>query len=257
MLQNVIKAVTQNIRQVIFATFFGLLVINIYVFSAFSFWQPDFFMDNVGPNGEQTCSTMIHCFLTVFSLGPRSSGGIGDMASDVSYSGDNKPHYYVRWLTDMGIFYMLNIIIMNLIFGVIISTFAELRDKKSEIDENIENVCTICSLESNTFEKNSKGFEHHLQTEHNPFNYIFYMYALKKKYETEYTGMESYVDNEIFNESVAWFPQNRAMSINNGEELDLEDAEDSNIPTAVVEQLNHVYNTLKDIDGKLNVGGNF
>lgn len=145
MLQNVIKAVTQNIRQVIFATFFGLLVINIYVFSAFNFWQPDFYMDDVGLDGESTCSSMVHCFLTVFSLGPRSSGSIGDTMTRVSYRGDEISHYYLRWLTDMGIFYMLNIIIMNLIFGVIISTFAELRDKKSEIDENIENVCTICN----------------------------------------------------------------------------------------------------------------
>lgn len=64
----------------------GLLVINIYVFFAFNYMQADFWMDNVGPSGEGTCSTMIHCFLTVFSLGPRSSGSIGDVMTDISYS---------------------------------------------------------------------------------------------------------------------------------------------------------------------------
>lgn len=256
MLQNVIRAVTQNINQVLYATFFGLLVINIYVFFAFNYMQADFWMDSVGPTGEGTCSSMIHCFLTVFSLGPRSSGSIGDVMTDISYSKDTMAHYYVRWFTDSLIFYVLNIIIMNLIFGVIISTFAELRDMQSEIDEDIENVCTICSLDRNTFEKNSKGFEYHLNVEHNPFNYIFYMYSLKRKFETEYTGMESYVDEAIKQESVSWIPQARALSILDGEELDINDTEEGTIPSAVVDQLNAVYNSLKDIDNKLHVNSN-
>ena len=75
---------------------------------------------------------------------------------------------------------------------LLVLKYKELRDKKSDIDEDIENVCTICSLDRNTFEKNSKGFEYHLTVEHNPFNYIFYMYTLKMKFETEYSGMDRY-----------------------------------------------------------------
>lgn len=151
MLKNVINAVTQNISQVLYATFFGLLIINIYVFTAFFYLQPDLWMSGVGEGGESLCSSMVHCYLTVFSLGPRSSGGIGDMLTDISFGADGlsvnitQQHYWIRWVTDMVIFYVLNIIIMNLIFGVIISTFAELRDKKSEVDDSIENICSICS----------------------------------------------------------------------------------------------------------------
>ena len=40
---------------------------------------------------------------------------------------------------------------------------------------------------------------------------IFFMYGLKRKDETEYNGMESYIDAEIKNESVNWIPIGRAM----------------------------------------------
>jgi len=82
------------------------------------------------------------------------------------------------------------------------------------------------------------------------------MYSLKRKFETEYSGMESYVDEEIKHESVAWIPQARALSILDGEELDINDTEEGAIPSAVVDQLNAVYNSLKDIDSKLHANSN-
>lgn len=67
MLKNVTRAVTKNYDQVLYATAFAILVINIYVFAAFFYLQPDFYMgdsNNWGSVvvGEGTCSTMIHCF---------------------------------------------------------------------------------------------------------------------------------------------------------------------------------------------------
>lgn len=67
MLKNVTRAVTKNMDQVLYAGAFGLLVINFYVFIAFFYWQPDFWMgsdSNWTPNqdGEGLCSNMVHCF---------------------------------------------------------------------------------------------------------------------------------------------------------------------------------------------------
>lgn len=79
------------------------------------------------------------------------------------------------------------------------------------------------------------------------------MYALKKKFTTEYTGMESYVDDEIKNESVAWIPIWRATAINDGQEMDMDEQEEGTIPTGVIDQLNSIAGCLKDIDDKLQV----
>ena len=68
----------------------------------------------------------------------------------------------------------------------------ELRDQKAITDNECLNICSICSLDRNLFEKNSKGFEDHLNKEHSVFGYIFFMYGLKRKDDTEFTGMERY-----------------------------------------------------------------
>ena len=81
------------------------------------------------------------------SLGPRSSGSVGDVLLRPSYNDDNRVRFYIRWVYDVTIFYIVNIICMKLIFGIIIDTFAELRDKKYEEDYDKNSKCFICSLE--------------------------------------------------------------------------------------------------------------
>lgn len=56
---------------------------------------------------------------------------------------------------------------------------------------------------------NDKGFEYHIKFEHNLWNYLFYVAYVQNKDHTEYTGMESYVANQIENEEIDWFPIER------------------------------------------------
>lgn len=130
---------------------------------------------------------------------------------DISYT--ETIHYFVRFFYDLLIFIIVNIILLNLIFGIIIDAFADLRSKKTEADENIRNYCTICSLESEPFEKHGNGFAHHIEHEHNLWNYIFFVYGLKKKDPTEYTGMESYVADMVLRDDIGWVPIQRALSL--------------------------------------------
>ena len=44
-------------------------------------------------------------------------------------------------------FFVVIIIVLNLIFGVIIDTFADLRTEKNNKEEIIKNTCFICGLE--------------------------------------------------------------------------------------------------------------
>ena len=53
----------------------------------------------------------------------------------------------------------------------------------------------------------------------------------------------SYVDEEIKHESVAWIPQARALSILDGEELDINDTEEGAIPSVT-------YFSVKNIGGR-------
>jgi hypothetical protein len=49
-----------------------------------------------------------------------------------------------RVVYDMLFFFIVIIIVLNLIFGVIIDTFADLRSEKQQKEEIIKNSCFIC-----------------------------------------------------------------------------------------------------------------
>ena len=63
-----------------------------------------------------------------------------------SYSDDNKALFIVRFFYDVTFFLLVNVCFMNMISGIIIDTFAELRDEKNSTEENKRNMCYVCSI---------------------------------------------------------------------------------------------------------------
>jgi len=111
-----------------------MAVLVTYFFSVFAYiyLNPDFFMPT---KGENICTSIFHCFLSILSLGPRSTGSIGDVVLDVSFN--DKEHYFIRWVFDFFIWAFINLILLNVIFGVTIDTFAEIRDLNKKIDDDL------------------------------------------------------------------------------------------------------------------------
>ena len=62
--------------------------------------------------------------------GLRAGGGIGDALQPPPFYTD-LTYYSERFFFDVSFFLMINIIWLNIIFGIIIDTFAELRDDKT------------------------------------------------------------------------------------------------------------------------------
>jgi len=127
-------------------TLLGIVITYVYAGIGYFFLVDTFWNESFGPDGENQCYNVFQCFFTMFSLGPRSSGGIGDMMIRESYAPDNKAQYIVRFFYDVTCFMIINIILLNIIFGIIIDTFAELRKKITDYKMNKANVCFICSL---------------------------------------------------------------------------------------------------------------
>lgn len=80
---------------------------------------------------------MLHCFLTTLNYGVRGGGGIGDYLPTVSYDPKLRTCFFFRFCYDVLFFIVINTCLLNIIFGVIIDTFAELRDKKAEMEEDM------------------------------------------------------------------------------------------------------------------------
>ena len=52
--------------------------------------------------------------------------------------------FFLRVLYDLSFFFLVIIIIQNLIFDVIIDTFADLRSEKNKKEYQLKNTCFIC-----------------------------------------------------------------------------------------------------------------
>uniref|UniRef100_M3XTN5 Inositol 1,4,5-trisphosphate receptor n=1 Tax=Mustela putorius furo TaxID=9669 RepID=M3XTN5_MUSPF len=165
---------------------------------------------------ERACDTLLMCIVTVMNHGLRNGGGVGDILRKPSK--DERP-----WQSSFAqaslFFFIVIIIVLNLIFGVIIDTFADLRSEKQKKEEILKTTCFICGLERDKFDNKTVSFEEHIKFEHNMWNYLYFIVLVRVKNKTDYTGPESYVAQMIKNKNLDWFPRMRAMSLvcNEGE----------------------------------------
>ena len=70
---------------------------------------------------------MFQCYVTEIDKGMRYGGGIGDMTEPVHYN-DEKEKYLFKLVHDSSFQIVINIICLNIIFGIIVNAFATLRD---------------------------------------------------------------------------------------------------------------------------------
>ena len=120
-LRNVIKSVTYNLKQLMLTGLLGLILIYIYALLGFNFIDASYYDSDIS---ERTCSTMFQCYITTLNWGLRNGGGIGDTLQKPSYEKETRNTFYFRAVFDLTFFLIINIVFLNIIFGIIIDTFA-------------------------------------------------------------------------------------------------------------------------------------
>uniref|UniRef100_H3CDP2 Inositol 1,4,5-trisphosphate receptor n=1 Tax=Tetraodon nigroviridis TaxID=99883 RepID=H3CDP2_TETNG len=247
---NVIKSVTRNGRSILLTALLALILVYLFSIVGFLFLKEDFIME-VDPlaqiaaapqqseasrdflkscsaeevscvaesgaeedvdeaSSERACDTLLMCIVTVLNHGLRNGGGVGDVLRKPS---KNEPLFPARVVYDLLFYFIVIIIVLNLIFGVIIDTFADLRSEKQKKEEVLKTTCFICCLERDKFDNKTVSFEEHVKLEHNIWNYLYFIVLLREKNKTDYTGPESYVAHMIKNNNLDWFPRMQAMSL--------------------------------------------
>ncbi|XP_072540576.1 inositol 1,4,5-trisphosphate-gated calcium channel ITPR1 isoform X4 [Salminus brasiliensis] len=245
-LLNVIKSVTRNGRSIVLTAVLGLILVYLFSIVGYIFFKDDFILEvdripnstleegvNLAgsflsdgtcsvENGtcvsvdaeeddvERACDSLWMCMITVLSHGLRSGGGVGDVLRKPS---KEEPLFAARVIYDLLFFFLVIIIVLNLIFGVIIDTFADLRSEKQRKEEVLKTTCFICGLERDKFDNKTVTFEEHIKEEHNLWHYLYFIVLVRVKDSTEYTGPESYVAQMIKEHNLDWFPRMRAMSL--------------------------------------------
>ncbi|XP_038235663.1 inositol 1,4,5-trisphosphate receptor type 3 isoform X5 [Dermochelys coriacea] len=288
---NVIKSVTRNGRSILLTALLALILVYLFSIVGFLFLKDDFIMevdrlpdnkskdsplgmqrnmeafmescsgdkiscsavpdvlrDNDEDNSERACDTLLMCIVTVLNHGLRNGGGVGDILRKPS---KDESLFPARVIYDLLFFFIVIIIVLNLIFGVIIDTFADLRSEKQKKEEILKTTCFICGLERDKFDNKTVSFEEHIKYEHNMWNYLYFIVLVRVKNKTDYTGPESYVAQMIKNKNLDWFPRMRAMSLvsneGEGEQNEIRSLQDKlNSTMKLVSHLTSQLNELKE-----------
>lgn len=116
-----------------------LVMLYISAFFAFQHFNEDFeaineptdswFNDKHAPDFFMYCETLTQCFLSTANVGIRAGGGLGESLTQRAIE---DPEFMTRYLFDFTFFLVINIILLNIFFGIIIDAFA---DKRALINE--------------------------------------------------------------------------------------------------------------------------
>eukprot|EP00854_Cymbomonas_tetramitiformis_P004572 gene4572-5599_t len=230
----VVRAVYVPRKQLSMTMLLGVFV--IYIFSAHNFFL---FRDEFNHSHDGAmfdCQSMWRCLKSHLSYGLRMGGGIGDI---MTHELDE------RILFDLGFFLVVLIVMMNIIFGIIIDTFSEIRGQKIERLKDTYERCFICGIEKQEFDRLSEsgltGFSDHYHTEHNMWHYFYFMVFIWEQDKDDDDGLEQYVRTNIDIGDISWFPIGKAIILTgllNDENQDL---------------LNAIFDNVKDMKSATNV----
>ena len=94
----------------------------------------------------------------------------------------------------------------NLIFGIIVDSFADLRNKNNELIYDKSNVCFICQMTRDSAMNKNIDFDMHRATVHNLWNYVYFLSYLYMKDESQYNIMEYKIMSSINELNLSWIP---------------------------------------------------
>eukprot|EP00760_Papus_ankaliazontas_P037517 PhM_4_TR8476/c0_g1_i1/m.104088 len=212
-LQNVVLSVTKNGRSLLLTI--GLMVVVVYMFSLIAYYEFSGAFTHPDRGEDFECVSLAQCLAVLLVYGLRAGGGIGDELAPVQYDGR------MRYLFDFLFFAVIIIIFMNIVFGIIIDTFAELREDRQSTEDDQTGTCFICGIDKSTLDRKAAragGFDSHVERDHNMWQYVFYMHYLTLKDTSELNGQEHYVYQMMKRRDISFFPVGRALILGDDDE---------------------------------------
>ena len=212
-LSRVLSSVTQNGISLLYVALLLVIIIYIYALAGFAFYR-EFYDRDEG----NFCYTMVQCFFTSLRLGLLSGGGLGDAfgynEAVPAYAFHNTGGMPAgRILFDISFFVLVTIIGLNVVFGIIVDTFSELREEKNKTDALMKGECFICGLKSTLFDRHGNGWQHHIKKEHHMWDYLYLLRHLDEKDATEFTFLEQFVAEKIFRDENDFYPFGRSLAM--------------------------------------------
>ncbi|EAR93160.2 cation channel family protein (macronuclear) [Tetrahymena thermophila SB210] len=216
-LQNVISSITKNALSLLKFSFLGLVIMYIYGIIGNQSFKGDYQPEN-GTIGD----TFILTITSTIKQGLKNGGGIAESLRSVDY---DEHTFWSRYFFDLTFFIVINMLFIQMIFGIILDTFGELRDNRQELLALVTDTCYICGLSRRFVEANSdEDWYHHIYMEHNCYNLLFYIIYIRRKSENDCDALEKYIkkcldrsegENKLQLKPVDFTPIGKSLSIQN------------------------------------------
>ena len=197
----VLDAVFTNFSQLVLT--FAVVMVLLFICATMHFFN----MRGEVSDDYPLCDSLFSCFMMYVNLGTRMGGGIGDIMDTEDYF----TGFIYRWFY----FVIINIIMMNIVFGIIVDTFGELRGEKIAKMEDRTGICFICGHERVVFEREGKGFQTHIDEDHNMWQYLNFLLYILLLDKDDLNALESHLYKCLYESSsiknIMFYPQQRAL----------------------------------------------
>jgi hypothetical protein len=219
-LKSAVSAITYNGKGLLWVSFLTVTIVFLFSVIMFLFYREDFDAES-----GLFCNSLIDCFATILGTA-MEEGGIRIVLG----AGQQEPGAFTfnssqkgRVAFDLLFWVVLTVIMMNLVLGIIVDTFSQLRLELATRAEEMATKCFICSLPSYKFEKHG-GYTKHLREDHNMWMYLYYTLYLRRITVAQRTHHQAFLYEEwVENRSPAPFPimRSQALEIEGGDADDV------------------------------------
>ena len=206
--QDTLNAIWKPRRMLIMTLLLTFILVYIYaIMSFFLLNNTDNFVlldENTLYPDQPNMNTLFHAFKEFLRYGS-PSGQNNNIVVTI---------FTARWVMDVT-FYMVCFTMWNVIKGITIDTFVELRRDLSARIEDTEEKCFICGIEKLVFNRalDRTAFDTHIKKDQNLWNYVFYCIFIWEQDKDDDDGLEYYVRHCVEDGDLSWFPMNKAIRL--------------------------------------------
>ena len=157
-----------------------------------------------------TCYSLFSCFTITLDQTFKNNGGFGLFMEQI-YTTDEENEstsYNIgRLFFDQLSNFVLLILIVQILAGLIIDKFGQMREASENMEEELKSNCIICGEKGDNIErKTGETFEYHKEYMHNLWNYILFIGYLRCKPKEDYNGIDTCVNKLFKKEDLGWLP---------------------------------------------------
>ena len=204
-LNNIAKSLILKGNSLAWTIVFTFVLLYEFAGWAFYFQRDRFYETNDRDKPDQMCQSLLYCFLTMINNGMRWHCGVGKITRSESYILHFWPFVH-RFFFDLLFFWLIEGIMLKIVYGMILDSFGELRQAHYLIEQDMANNCFICNVEKDECEKNNISFYEHCNDVHNVWDYAFYMITLRMQEPSTLNSLNARNRKRIMENGVDWLP---------------------------------------------------